>query len=360
MGAVSATGAEPGRIEALRREVERRLVELEVPAPGYDPVRGSDAELARYRLPPRPDRVVDPEDYRLWVELFTRPPNGTLNFIRPQVEIEAGISHQGHVAALASSTRHEGSRNWSGAYLVPTHGRRFQRIAASWRVPEANPPLPAGGGAPAEGDYRCSSWVGLDGHRGFAHGLPQVGTEHIVTVAGGTVTQEYHLWWQWWARKQRIPPARIPNMPIRPGQRVSCWLTVMRPDQVLLHVRNHCSGDFATLLVNGPGHPDGLPDPAVLGTTAEWITERPTRLESDELYTLPDYGEVVFEHCRAWSGPAPGELRVGHSLDAARLIRMVEQQDEGRRTTFLSMAKRPPGNPRRVRTIYRGHHLWPE
>lgn len=358
MAAVSAASADPGRIEALRRQVERLLVDIEVPGPGYDPARGSDAELARYRLPPRPDQVTEPEEYRLWVDLFSRPPNGTLNFIRPQVEIETDISYRHHVAA-PGSTRYEGSHNWSGAYLVPSDGRRFQRIAASWRVPEANPPLPTGDETVAKVEYRCSSWVGLDGHRGFAHGLPQIGTEHFVTVAGRTVTQEYHLWWQWWAREQKIPPARIPNMPIRPGQRVSCWLTVVRPDQVLLHVRNHCSGDFATLLVDGPGHPDGIPNPIVLGSTAEWITERPTRLESDELYPLPDYGEVVFEDCRAWSGPASGDLHVRHSLDAARLIRMYERQDEGRRATFLSMAKRPSGS-QQVRTLYRGHTLWPE
>lgn len=188
-----------------------------------------------------------------------------------------------------------------------------------------------------------------------------MGTAHFVKVADdGCVTRDYHLWWQWWARGQVNPPVRIKNMPIESGQMVSCQLTVQRPDRVLLHVRNQDTGDFATLLIDAPDPTQCAPDPVVLGTSAEWITERPTRLESDKLYPLPDFREAVFEDCQAWSGEAPGCTEVRQTLEAARLIRMYERQDKARRATFLSLPKRPPGSTQQVRTIYRGHQLWPE
>lgn len=163
-------GAAPA--DALRREIARRVAELEVPAAGYDPLGACEVEPDHYLLPQRRDPESEPEEYRLCQGLFTPPAEGTLNFIRPEFDFD--VSYRLDMSTEPTgSARIESSPNWSGAYVVPSHGRRFNRIAASWRVPKVNPPKPADGGDPAPGDYRCSTWIGLDGHRRYTNGMPQ-------------------------------------------------------------------------------------------------------------------------------------------------------------------------------------------
>ena len=191
---------------------------LEVPAAGYDPLGACGIEPDHYLLPRRRDPESEPEEYRLCQGLFTPPAMRALNFVRPEFDFD--VSYRLDMSNQPTgSARIESSPNWSGAYVVPSHGRRFNRIAASWRVPKVNPPKPADGGDPVPGDYRSSTWIGLDGHRRYTNGMPQMGTAHFVKVADdGCVTRDYHLWWQWWARGQMNPPVRISNMPIEAGQ----------------------------------------------------------------------------------------------------------------------------------------------
>ena len=74
----------------------------------------------------------------------------------------------------------------------------------------------------------------------------------------------------------------------------------------------------------------------ITGATAEWITERPTDVPTDDLFELPDYDEVRFKNCFAMSGGLPWltEPRPGieQTLDGARLIRMYKVLRQPSRT----------------------------
>ncbi|MBV1797269.1 hypothetical protein KSF81_09470 [Siccirubricoccus sp. G192] len=235
-------------------------------------------------------------------------------------------------------SRLEKSLNWSGAYVTPSHGRRLIHAAGVWRVPEPKP-------RPADAEYACSAWVGLDGYRRWVAGLPQIGTVQSVTVTGGQagppVTQS---WWQWWVRGQELLPVILKNVPVRPGDEVICILRAMTPDLVRFHIKNRSSpGVFATIQVLAPKYqpePNGpFVTARVLGTTAEWIMERPTVPGSARLYPLPDYGTVEFADCVVRSRHPPAAAR-RQLLRGAGLIRMYEMLPNPSRVAVISVPKK--------------------
>ena len=96
--------------------------------------------------------------------------------------------------------------------------------------------------------------------------------------------------------------------------------------------------------------------PKVSGATAEWIVERPTDVNTFELYELPDYRRVHFTNCFAISavmppGGAPGS-GLEQTLDGARLINMYKVERNPSRTVTISKTEIPDVD--RLETIYTG------
>ena len=96
--------------------------------------------------------------------------------------------------------------------------------------------------------------------------------------------------------------------------------------------------------------------PKVSGATAEWIVERPTDVNTFELYELPDYRRVHFTNCFAISavmppGGAPGS-GLEQTLDGARLINMYKVERNPSRTVVISKSQRLAND--RIETTYTG------
>jgi hypothetical protein len=319
------------------------LRRLPLPPEEFDPLRASPDELQEFGLAAPPDASAEPDLFEFWARMFKAP----LRFIDPQFphpemlpRLRLPHYRQRPLGVLSRQRRlhsREKSRNWSGIYVRPPHGRRLDYVTARWHVPSPAPPAREPSDAVRGGEYRSSIWVGIDGRRTFPNAsLPQIGTSQTVTAAGGAHTAAFGAWWQWWIKD--VPahnrPVEILNFPVAAGDEILASLLVLPGDDVLFHLKNQTKGIFTAFVVARP--PDIIP----LGATAEWIVERPTKVDDTLMYALPDYGEVVFEDCGARSTAAGGGLGLPLDLREARLIRMYEVFDEPARIAFVSLPER--------------------
>jgi hypothetical protein len=319
------------------------IVEFDVPSPDpdFDPRTALPGEIARRGLPARPDPDAEPELFELWESLFT----ARLTYHRPDFDFDTGLSRNYLRADPAPAVaRRQASRNWSGAYIGPRDGRMFVNLVGVWRVPRVQPPRPG------DGDFRSSTWIGLDGQRKYPNStLPQIGTAQQVKVVAGVPTYYYSSWVQWWPT---IPPFTI--LTINPGDLVVAWLTVLNLQLVYLAIINLSAITYSSFNWGAPTIPwpngGGPIQVEVSGATAEWVMERPMVWGSDVLYELPDYfptlpptvpRDPVTFICFATSAPAPGVLGRTERLVGPGRIRMFEILGDEHRTRTISVGSRP-------------------
>jgi hypothetical protein len=332
------------------QEVLRLVHCYKLPPPGFVPLAANERALFEYGLPPRPTSP-DPEQLRFWELMlgdpikFTHPEfpatgspaDKRISSMRPAFRQQEDIRAQDTL--LRASGGHLGdSKNWSGAIITPDRPNRFVYVAGMWTVP--TPKLPHV--APSEANrlneqYRSSTWIGIGGDRPY-NSLPQIGTSQTVVLTNGTPRVEIGAWWQWWVRNQPKyhVPIPITNFPVSPGDEILASLTVEAPDpgEVQFHFKNRTTGSFVTFKVQPPR---GI---RAVGSTAEWIHERPTRPASTRKYPLPKCTDVVFKHCLARSTPRLGEAETTQRLDNPRLVRMYETFEEPHRTAYVSVPVR--------------------
>lgn len=335
--------------------------------PQLAPASPADAETLADRLtpppadpaganwPPRPDDPAAPVLLQLWRRM-TEPPvpilpplldaedTAMVDTVRRRVRMAVGGSGlgPGHVMQ---------SRNWCGLMVTPARAPRLHVIGATWTVPTVRPD-PAT--EPLDDLWRCSTWVGLDGHFGFAQTLPQLGIESNVDAAG---RQDSVAWFQWWVPDSNTRPHYLRNFPVAPLDQVGCYLWKTGPDEVGLLFRNLSRPAQPAVGTRLKGPLVGRDQRAsVPGTTGEWVLERPMKLRSTALYPLPLFEPMTFDLATAGArGPAePNGARDG--LTGGRLIRLYDatpRREEPAILTavHLAMATRVGRNGVRVRRV---------
>ena len=130
----------------------------DLPPPGFDPLRASQEDLARYGLPPRPDPLAQPLLYRAFATVFSPP----LDFVAPGIEDVEFIGEQVPQPAtpIGTPSPTELSTNWSGAYIEANQSRMFVQIVARWSVPVLALPPPIGRVPPDPATiYDSSTWI---------------------------------------------------------------------------------------------------------------------------------------------------------------------------------------------------------
>jgi hypothetical protein len=331
-----------------RREIFGGLPDAPLPPAGFDPLTASPDELKYYWLPAKPDPAHQPELYEHWSEMMSPAPT----FVLPESEEPPHAlvdSLPGPPNSQRPRSRLQNSRNWSGAYISANHANRFMRVVGRWTVPHIKPGTRADGEPPGL-PFKCSIWIGLDGKKRWTSSMPQVGSVHEIQDGG---TSECHdLWWQWWKRKSDAVddnlPWKIKGVPIRPDDLILCSLSVCatHPEIVRLHVLNRTSGIFATVQ---------LKREAVLGSTAEWVVERPGDWltpvginREGPLFPLPDYDEVIIDRCATEHDPPPAAPAF-----LPRLIRMKQKFPQFNRVAVISQPSIRREPPARVRVNYR-------
>jgi len=328
------------------------------PPPGVDLREQKDEWLERFGLPRRPDQKSQPRLFDFWYEFLSpRPLATSLRFIPAGSPVQdlRFIRSGGFVTTPPLPSRYERSANWSGTYLSPHGGHRFVGITGWWRVP--TPAIPADGGAELElGQYRSSTWVGLDGQRLYRHSsLPQIGTSQVVDDQDGS-QKLYGAWWQWWAPGRDDNEAQPLPLVIAAGDEIMAMLEVLEPTTVRFRIKNHSASTMLTVFdVEYPSFPkDASLRFFVSGATAEWVLERPSPT-ADELaalladqprpafYELPHYGSCLFTRCIAESEGTDG-IRHEHDLGRGSLIHMYDVRREPTRARTISAAKRVKGD----------------
>jgi hypothetical protein len=211
-------------------------------------------------------------------------------------------------------------------------------VAGAWTVPEpAVPRVPPTRANGANEEYRSSTWIGIGGQRSY-NTLPQIGTTQNVQL-NGRPSVLTGAWWQWWVKGMREHHVPIPilNFEVKPGDYILASVTVEAPwpGDARFNLKNRRTGRFVAFKVRAPA--EILP----LGATAEWIHERPTKVDSRDRYPMPDCGDVTFRRCLAWSAPDLGMPMEMQRLDyTARLIRMAETFNRPHRSALVSLPER--------------------
>jgi hypothetical protein len=321
------------------------------PAPDFDPVTASPAELDEYGLPQRPDEVKQPALLKAWLRLFERP----LTFVPPKEdEIFFPLLQEPRIRQIvANESRFQNSPNWCGASIVPSGGKQFVLMFGEWTVPtpELPPPSERGPGGQTN-DYHCVAWIGFDGNRRYLDStLPQIGTEQILTIDGnGAKTRQYSAWFQWWARDQvRITRKTLSNITVDAGVAVMAMVWVIDPHHVVMVFRTFAPTNQITIFVKRAPEvwltaaKNSKTRPAISGATAEWILERPETLElkNAKLELFAKYNPVQFRHCVAGTAPAAGLPTSEETLTGPRLFRLFEVPKASRpRTRLISMPVR--------------------
>ena len=310
---------------------------------------------AQWELPGRPDATIEPAQLALWDEMlredtiFVSP-----ELARPKIAVRVGPVYFGYHPGRLRNTVGRGiasSRNWSGAVVRPSNGRRFKSAAGRWTVPDVvrghpddvslrNSPGFAGHGEPL--DHKCSIWVGLDGNFGWADSMPQLGTEH---TEHGT----HILWFQWWHPKSMRFQVYVtnPEMLLNVGDEVICSLEALDTQTVrfnFLRISAATGERFFTSVQSRAE--DQRP---LLGSTAQAILERPSepyldrdsngKLEARDAGRHPmcNFGEVAFTAFAATADKSGDTAtREEYGLATARLYKTTTTLQNPIRTRVVS------------------------
>jgi hypothetical protein len=235
-------------------------------------------ELARYGLPPRPDREKSPLLYRKWQATFDRP----ITFIMPEFGVASTVRSQ---PPLRTAIEGPDSPNWSGVIAYPAPGESINGgVFGEWTVP--NPKNVDGG------DDCCSVWVGIDGTN-LNGDLLQAGIE---TDVDGSGNQNCYAWWSWFNYSNPMFSVPVSNIPVVPGNSFETQIWVLSDSTANIYMFTGESNFKVVATLFGISAPAGV---RLLGACAEWIVERPTLNTSGQLATLANYGTVEFSNAIA-------------------------------------------------------------
>jgi len=251
---------------------------------GFNPIEASDAQLAIYGFPPRPDASLEPKAYATW----SRAMMASKTKVTPVLE-QTNIFHGPKRPAPGKASQSTGtSYNWSG--IVDFSGATyynntstFYYIISEYVVPVARQ---AFGACTGTWDY-SSSWVGIDGD-GTSDVL-QAGTESDAYCSGSTTATYYSAWYEWYPYGE----VRVSTVPVYPGDDIFVEVWHTSSTQGYAYLVNKNTGQYFDIGFTAyPGYP-------LVGNSAEWVVERPGI--SGGLATLTNYITDYFAECYAYT-----------------------------------------------------------
>ncbi len=332
-------------------EILRAVYPFELPPTGFDPLQETDRQLAEYGLPERWYAALEPRYLKFWREMVGPAPSGVarkfVSYPGPREGEPADVWQL--PTPRARFDHRENSRNWSGAHITPIpRPNRFTIVAGSWTVPRPERPTVVPSGVDiATAEFRSSTWIGIGGNRPY-NSLPQIGTSQNVETVNGVPIIKFDAWWQWWVKDSRPHhvPNRIPDFEICAGDELMAMIIIEAPCPGDAHfiLTNQRTGHFTAFKARAPGNIEPV------GSTAEWVHERPSEPITKRRYPLPKCSDVVFKNCFALNAPEFGMPMTFQDLHQnARLIRMVEHFDNPHRSALISIPERVSATSLRIR-----------
>jgi hypothetical protein len=324
-----------------------------LPPAGFNPKTAPAPELEKFGIIPRPDPRSELFEY--WMRLFeppvtfvdpkpkpvtAPPPTGPVPDIALLVQPGPDIP-QGPI--LVAGSRFTTSENWSGGYIVPTHGKMVVQAGAKWRLPRLFRPKDDPG-VPVPAEYQCSTWVGLDGQCLYLNSsLPQIGVIQSLPTAPSGAASSATAFCQWWDRQGPQSLIELTGLTLDAENEVIGSIWANTATSVIGYLRNIATDQLTIIGMGAPvvklrgGTELQL---NISGATAEWVLERPTELGTTTLYPFPCFDETEFD---AWAAAAPeAGPPEGAPMDLRRavLIGMYEMLVDPTRTAFISMPHR--------------------
>ena len=342
-------------------DLNRVLRLFEAPAESFDPFDKTNDELEERGLPPRPDPDRLPKLYKFWTQIFESRPTilglkpdtlekgqatvitegpgkGQPRYVSLPLKQLTGFTTAYLRARPAGGTRQQASGNWSGASITARDGKVFTQIEAAWQTPHIEKPH-GPGGAMIGPPFQMSVWIGFDGQRRYHQSsLPQIGTAHRIGIEPGIPKPSEHwAWIQWWHRSSLLEEPYTLPIAVSPGDSVRCTLTVIDGGaRVQYFFKNETTNIALPLEAFQP--PDNTIPLRVSGSTAEWITERPSVFPDPEQYRFPKYNTVKFTTCLARASRA-GFADVERDLSSARELTMHDRRSTPARRRQLSKGR---------------------
>lgn len=268
------------------------------PPPGFNPLAASDAELAFHGFPPRPDASKNPDAYSHWSKLMAGAKRRITPILRQtniyhkpaqnlgiadKTAVKPESSGQSTNLSAASTT----STNWSGYANYVSSGPFLGNnsyVFAEWTLPFAQQAF-----GTCTGNWEYSAhWVGFDGFN--SQDVLQAGSEADAVCSGGSTSQYYGLWIEWYPADE----VAISNFPINPGDliMVEVWYSSSSPHG------NAYLADLTTQQATSMGFnpPSGT---TFSGSSVEWVVEAPT--VGNDQSALMNYTAVAWNYATAHS-----------------------------------------------------------
>jgi len=250
------------------------------PAPNFNPLAASPAEVERNGFPPVPS---DPHHRERYQRVFNQLKN-KLTHVEPTFRVNPDRVHGPRQRRPTDAT--ETSTNWSGGVVYAPQGQSFKWIEGDWVVPDVD--------APTQGQwYYCASWIGIDGDG--SGDVFQAGIECEVFRSGNSITRNIYPWWEWFPAYE----VQITNLGISAGDMITmilCSTQGAGSTTGTVFFTNRTTGASTSFALSAPGNTK------LIGNCAEWIVEAPTVGGGQS--AIADYGEVFFSVCEAVTTPS--------------------------------------------------------
>lgn len=259
------------------------------PPEGFNPITASDAELATFGFPPRPDGAANPKAYSSW----ERAMKASKIRVQPVLE-QTNIFHGPMKKATTQQTldlfetTSTTSGNWSGVADLSgatsyNSTSTFYYLVMEYVVPTATQ---AYGACTGSWDY-SSSWIGMDGYNNGD--VLQAGTESDAYCSGSTKSTYYSAWYEWFPNGE----VRISNLPVTAGDDIFVEVWHTSKTQGYAYFVNYNTDQVVEVGFTAPSSAN------FIGNSAEWIVERPGL--STGLATLTNYISDYFSDAYAYT-----------------------------------------------------------
>ena len=251
-------------LEAVKTNVPGVIALRPIPS-NLDAETVSDSVLARYGLPPRPDRSKYPEAFRVWTDLF----QAARDRVTPELTV-SDIFHQPiHIVSADSKKRPDGlinrtSSNWSGFVITDTQNvfNQTGTLFAYYTAPGVSlcyKPGPR---------MWSAYWVGIDGGGTASQDVLQVGTSSDQECNLGVNDHpQYYAWLEWYPSPALIADRQVPIVP-GDSMFICVFIDTIRNVRVVT-VRNLTRLKTFSMAMTPPSGTH------LLGDTIEWVVERP-------------------------------------------------------------------------------------
>jgi len=257
------------------------------PPKGFNPLTATNRELWQYGLPDPPDKSVDATGYAAWARAMQALRIHVSDFRATKIT-HGPMKPAGAVReAISNGAQQTTSSNWSG--VAGTNKNKvwkdttsYDAVYSIWNVPTALAPF----GAPKEDgpNWVVANWNGVDG---FSDGdVVQGGTDSIYNWTTGA---SYVGWVEWYPSYSELVADCSTNTPCPVYAGDDFYTTTFaspgkEEQEVFIEdMTTGWSGTADLAWASGPG---------VVGSSAEWITERPCCVDvggESYLYPLANY-----------------------------------------------------------------------